>query len=196
MIVTVARECGYEEALVGMSLSYYDRSLPLEEWWTKEKFERAERVAKALSFKGLGHSKFLESIQVWIYVQASRSFWVEMDTYRVGMSKQSASTLHTLDKRPVKLTDFEDGTNLSMINGFNTCLEQYKDPSHAFYKDVTALKENLPEGWLQERMLCTNYKCLQNIVAQRAGHRLKHWRTFIEALQEQLEHPEFIFNYQ
>src|SRR5574343_1543653 len=127
MIVQVREEAGYENALLGLSLSFYDHAIPLDEFWNDEKFQRAERRAKALAFKGGGHNKFLESIQVWIYVQAARSFWSEVDTYRVGMTKQSSSTMHTLDKRFTESFDYEHGTGHSAMIQFNQSIYDYKD---------------------------------------------------------------------
>lgn len=195
MIVKILEEAGHDHALLGLSLSFYDHAIPLDDFWTDEKKQRAAHRAKLLALKGGGHNKFLESIQVWIYVQAARSFWSEFDTYRVGMTKQSSSTMHTLDKRAVNEDDFEFGTNEKSIDAFNDSLSAYKDKNNraGCYKDITLLKNDLPEGWLQERMICTNYMVLQNIVKQRTGHRLTYWNFFIDSLSEQLEHPEFIF---
>lgn len=194
MKVQVMEEAGYEHSLLGLSLSFYDHAIPLDEFWTEDKKQRADHRACKLAFKGGGHNKFLESIQVWIYVQAARSFWSEFDTYRVGMTKQSSSTMHTLDKRSVTEHDFEFGTNKKSIDAFNDSLSAYKDENNGSgcYKGITLLKNDLPEGWLQERMICTNYMVLQNIVKQRTGHRLKYWDIFIGSLVDQLQHPEFI----
>jgi len=219
MFVKVLREAGYEEALMGLSLSFYDHKIPLIDWehplislnlyrlfqdligiddktfWTTERFERAEKRARALAFKGGGHNKFLESIVVWLYIQAPRSFWSEFDTYRIGMTKNSSSTMHTLDKRNVDFDDFESGTTLESIEAFNKSLDNYRNPLlESTYKNITLLKNNLPEGWLQERQICTNYMTLQNIVRQRDGHRLKYWNNYFkEALKEQLQHHELVF---
>lgn len=213
MFIKVIKEAGYEEALLGLSLSYYDRTVPICDWdafemyesleetrefskkiafWTNEKFERAERMTKVLAFKSGGHNKFLESIQVWLFVQASRDFWQEFDTYRVGITKQSASTMHTLDKRQVEATDFHEDTASGAIVSFSNVLEEYKDLGSRYYRNITFLKKNLPEGWLQERLVCTNYKVLQHIYAQRKSHRLKDWRDFCGELLKQVEYPEFI----
>jgi hypothetical protein len=184
MLLKVFKEAGYEEALLGMSLSYYDHATPINEWWDDDKRERANKRAHALAFKGLGHNKFLESIQVWLYVQGSRAFWSEFDTYRAGVTKQSASSMHTLAKRSTTPADYEEGIDLRIIDIFNQILQSKPD--------ITTLKANLPESWLQERMICTNYKALQNIVAQRHNHRLKHWPQFCNDLLAQLQHPYFI----
>jgi hypothetical protein len=95
--------------------------------------------------------------------------------------------MHTLDKRLVTLDDFEVGTSQYIIEGFNTELR-----IHKANKDVTKLKMNLPEGWLQERQVCINYMTLQNILSQREGHRLKMWQIFREQILAQVEHPELI----
>jgi hypothetical protein len=51
---------------------------------------------------------------------------------------------------------------------------------------------NLPEGWLQERQICTNYDTLRNILNQREGHRLKFWNVHNTEILSQLDHPELI----
>ena len=108
-----------------------------------------------------------------------------MDTYRVGTTKQSESTMHTLAKRRPEKSDFEEGTDDYLIYAFCGVWEQSKG-------DVTRLKMNLPEGFLQRRVICTNYKTLRNILWQREGHRLHQWETFCSAILSQVAHPELI----
>jgi hypothetical protein len=192
MYVHKLEEHGYESALFGMSLSYYDHVENIHVWWDAEKKERAAKRAKALAFKGGGHNKFLESIQVWFYVQAPRTWWSEFDTYRIGMTKNSSSTMHTLDKRTTWEEDYEIGTSESAIAAFNNCLYEYKEPTSHYYKDISRLKLNLPEGWLQERELNFNYMTLQNIAKQRKKHRLKFWNQFLEPALSLIDHPELI----
>lgn len=185
MQTIVTEEAGYEQALLGLSLSFYDHKTPLDEWWDEPKKARAGKRALALAMRQGGHNKFLETIQVWMYVQAPRAFWSEFDTYRSGVTKNSASTMHTLSKRTVTMEDFEEGTAPASIIAFNDVLR--KKPS------VTELKLALPEGWLQERLVCTNYKVLQHIINQRHDHRLKQWPQFCNAVLAQVQHPEFIW---
>lgn len=189
MYIKILKESGYEEALLGLSLSFYDHSIPLEEWWTPDKIEKAKKRAKALAFRGGGHNKFLASIFCWMYVQAPRCWWSEYDTYKVATTANSSSTMHTLDKRMVSNKDFDSHTEEYQIDGFNSVLLEYKTEGSPYYKDITYLKMNLPEGWLQERQLCINYMTVQNIFKQRTNHRLKHWDIFIERVLEQVEHP-------
>jgi len=184
MYVKVLEEAGYDHAIRGMAYSYKDRSLEPEVWWKGQK-EKGNKRAVLLAHMDGGHNKFLESIQVWIDVEASRAFWSEFDTYRTGVTKQSESTMHTLSKRPPTQGDFEVGTPPQIVKAFIEMWELYKN-------DVTTLKHCLPEGFLQRRIVCTNYKTLKNIISQRTGHRYKLWEVFIGETLEQLEHPEFV----
>ena len=103
---TVIGEYGYEQSLMGLGLSFgltADTSfedLKAEARSCKDsKIGKLAKVALKLAPKDGGHNKFLESMQVWIDINAPRYWWSEFDTYRVGTSKQSASTMHTLVKQ-------------------------------------------------------------------------------------------------
>lgn len=184
MEVKILQESGYEEALMGMSLSFYDNSLPIEQWWTQEKFEKAQKRANKLAHMQGGHNKLIEQIMVWVYVKAPLSWWKHADTYRIS-SKQSSSTMHTIKKRhPLTKSDFSESTHQAMINCFNTIVHNEKD--------ISVHADNLPDGFLQERIWLLSYKTLQNVIFQRDGHRLGHWAYFIKLLMEQIEHPELL----
>ena len=94
MQVKVLNEAGYDEAMLGLSLSY-NRPLTL-----------MPTVARMLLSKGGSHIKFLESIAVWLDITATRSWWQQEAAYRVGITRQSESTEHTLLNRPVVQEDF------------------------------------------------------------------------------------------
>lgn len=184
MQVKVLEEHGYESACRGMAYSYKDRALDSDEWWEGQRVKAYKRSV-LLAPKDGGHNKFLETIQVWIDIEACRAWWSEFDTYRVGTTKQSESTMHTLSKRAPIREDFEKGTPELVMVAFANVWEVAKG-------DVNVLKLALPEGFLQRRIVCTNYKVLRNILAQREGHRLKWWKVFSEALLAQVEHPELL----
>lgn len=184
MKIKVLHEAGYDLALRGMAYSFKDRALDPELWWEGQR-GRAQQRAELLAPKDGGHNKFLRQIGVWIDVEACRAWWSEFDTYGVGTVRQSESTMHTLSKRPPHDADFEEGTSSFVISAFQQVWSQCKG-------DVTTLKMNLPEGFLQRRMVTTNYAALKNILAQRRGHRLRWWDVFCDAVMEQLEHPELL----
>lgn len=184
MQVKILKEAGYEEALMGMAFSYKDRALEPLDWWKGQKEKAISRSVKLVPL-GPSHAKFLRQIMVWMIIEAPRSFWSEFDTYKVGTVANSESTMHTLAKRKPTYDDFEEGTSQKTMDCF---IEQWEE----LKSDITKLKENLPEGYLQRRMVTMNYEVIRNIFHQREGHRYKRWGKFIEQVTEQLEHKEFL----
>lgn len=185
MKVRVREEAGLMNALLGMALSYWDQDGDLDSWWDESRKIKAFDRSVKLAFMQGGHNKFLESIQVWVEIRATRAFWQEFDTYRAGVTKQSASTMHTLKKRNLTVDDFSTNTDQLVISTFNVLLNAYNN-------DINKIKDNLPEGFLQTRIVCTNYKVLQHIIWQRHNHRYKAWREFCEQLLAQVEHPYYL----
>ncbi len=185
MNVTKLSESGYEEAMLGISLSWASNP------------ERAKEIAPKLAHKQGGHNKFLESMMVWLDVDAPRYWWQEFDTYRVGVSKQSESTMHTITKRQLVSglyeKDYEDTVHPSIIKALNELIDEYIYATDSDDKKELFLqiKASLPEGFLQRRIVCMSYKTLQNMYAQRKNHRLPEWKSFFDVLDE-LDHKEFI----
>lgn len=184
MNLTVLFETEHELALRGMAYSFKDRAEPVEQWW-KEKKDRAIKRAPLLAPMDGGHNKFIRQIIVYLDIEAPRCWWSEFDTYKVGTVAQSESTMHTLSKRPPTYEDFEEGTTKTTMDCF---IAQWAD----LKGDITKLKENLPEGYLQRRLVTMNYDNIRNIISQRKDHRYKRWNPFINQLISQLKHPEYL----
>jgi hypothetical protein len=181
MNVTILREAGYTEALLGLSLSYDQDPANMP------------AVADRLATRDDGHNKFLESIVVWLDITAPRYWWQETATYRVpqdgedgfqpsGITTQSASTMHTLLRRELTPGDFEYGCHSTILDLLNEGIQSH---------NLVWVKAHLPEGFLQRRIVCTNYKALRHIVSQRANHKLREWRIFCVALRG-LEHAAWV----
>lgn len=171
MKIHVLREAGYYEAMLGLSLSY---NRPVAEM---------EDVALKLCNKDGGHNKFLESIVVWLDITAPRYWWQQFDTYRVGVTKQSESTMHTILKRPLTQDDFEGDIHPDTLAHLNLLIEG---------KEFDQVKRELPESFLQRRVVCTNYKALRHMINQRYNHKLSEWRWFCEEMYHRLNRREFI----
>jgi thymidylate synthase ThyX len=140
-------------------------------------------VARRLAFLGDGHNKFLESIVVWLDVVAPRYFWQEFDTYRVGVTRQSESTMHTVTQRPLAQTDFSHSVPEAHLAHLNRLISEGR------WEET---KWQLPESFLQRRVVSANYMALQRIVRQRLSHRLPEWREFVDQLIASVEHPEYL----
>ena len=172
MKVTVLNEAGYAEAMQGLALSYNVSPINMH--------KRALKLAP----KNGGNNKFLESMMVWFECIGPRYFWSEFDTYRVGITKQSESTMHTLKKELVTQSRFVRNVPISLLTELNALIEM--DVS------IDTIKAILPEGWIQKRVVCTNYKTINTILEQRARHRLLEWQGFCSQLQAQLKYKEFL----
>jgi len=184
MNVKKIQEAGYKPALVGLAHN------------KKQSPEKMSVVAEKLADKDGGHNKFLESLVVWLDVRAPRFFWQEADTFRLS-TKQSESTMHTLTGELLTV-DINDAKSVAQFLAENfepeSCtpetLRWIYDAANS--GDLVAVKKRLPEGFLQTRMWCMNYKTLRNIILQRRTHRLPHWKEFIRQTLEQVEHPELL----
>lgn len=121
----------------------------------------AQRLIKA----GPEHCKFLRQIFVSVDIDAPLYWWKEFDTYKVGTTANSCSTMHKITSEPITLECFEghDYTpQLPMIDdvllGIRvSCLiddlEQLRQ-KFLMTKDKRYWKELirwLPESWLQKR---------------------------------------------
>ena len=132
MNVQILREAGYDEALLGLSLSY------------DQPVERMGAVAAKLAAHDSGENKFLESMIVWLDIVAPRNWWQQFGTYRVGVTKQSGSTMHTLLRRPLTQKDFATPLPDGWLPLLNSLIAT---------RDLDRLKDYLPEGFLQRRIL-------------------------------------------
>ncbi|MDD5263266.1 MAG: hypothetical protein PHU43_00300 [Candidatus Bipolaricaulis sp.] len=171
MRVDVLEEHGYESALLGLSLSY------------RQEPERMAAVARRLRFLGEGHNKYLESIVVWLDMTAPRYFWQQFDTYRVGVTKQSESTMHTLTSRPLAQDDFAHPVPPEYLDHLNRLIAA---------NDWEEAKAGVPESLLQRRVVCLNYMVLQRMIRQRKTHRLPEWHLFVARVLEAVQHPELL----
>lgn len=181
MRARLIEEAGYLPAIFGLGLSH-NKTTRDEYHSTEWAKEHMAEVAKRLAFKDGGHNKFLESITIWLDVDAPRYWWQEADTYRLT-SKQSASTMHTITKSNISPLNFEDDIPRHILMELNWYIKN---------QDWQKAKSILPESFLQRRIWKLDYKTLRNIILQRRNHKLKLWQQFIKEVLAQIKHPELL----
>ena len=118
-----------------------------------------------------------------------------MDTYKIGTTANSTSTMHKLTSQPITLDCFETDDfdpNLVYYEIKNTdakntvgmyselVIEQleFLRQKYVETKDKQVWKELvrwLPESWLQTRTWTANYEVVRTIVHQRKDHKLNEW---------------------
>lgn len=185
MEVKVLGEWGYKKALFGLGFSFGTTSdMTYEDFIAdKDLVRKVEAAAHRCHARGGTHRKFLRTMHVAIHVKAPRFWWQEADTYVVGTTKQSESTMHTIKKRKLCRKDFEYPLPDRMIEALNEIIT---------YGDLGLIKNALPEGFLQARVWEVSYQALGHMVAQRRSHRLLQWQFFVDQVLAQVKHPEFI----
>lgn len=167
-------------------------------------------LALRLIRAGSVHRKFLRQIFVSVDITAPIYWWKEFDTYKVGTTANSTSTMHKLASTPITRQCFElddyhgelqliDPISLDIrTNCFIEDLEQLRQ-LYLQTKDKKYWKELirwLPSGWLQKRTVTMTY---ENLVAmcshdQRRHHKLSEWReSFVEWARTLPYAQEFIF---
>ena len=157
-------------------------------------------LAKRLIAGGSEHRKFLRQIFVTVDITAPLYYFKEFDTYRIGVTENSTSTMHKLASTPITLNCFELGDyspELDMIDdvplglrvdSFIDDLEQMRQ-KYLMTNDKRYWKELvrwLPNGWLQTRTVTMNYENLLSMYHQRRNHKLTEWSidfiNFIKSL--------------
>jgi hypothetical protein len=128
------------------------------------------RLVKA----GTDHGKCIRQIVVWMEIEAPRNWWSEFDTYRIGVEKQSESTMNSILKKPITSDDFEDSIPMEYLDFLNVLRAS---------KQLQKLKDRLPEGYKQKRYVMASYQALRAIYKARRAHRLKTWAKFCDFLE-------------
>ena len=141
-------------------------------------------LVEKLAAKGPSHRKFMRQILLSVDITAPRYWWTQFDTYKVGVTACSESTMHTIMKREIRQSDFAAGIPPEILDALNL----YRK-SGLFELLVNAL----PQGYLQKRHVTMNYEVVRNIREQRKGHKLKEWQEFIE-WSDKLPYAELFFS--
>lgn len=160
--------------------------------------ERDMELAQKLICGGSEHRKFLRQIQVWVDVTAPLYWWKEFDTYKVGVTANSTSTMHKLTSTPITKDCFEvSDSSESISNNIIDNLERLRKGYNATgdKRMWRALIQWLPESWLQTRTVNVNYENVRNIVHQRKNHKLAEWSVCFMSWARSLPYSEELIFY-
>ena len=147
-------------------------------------------LAMQLSKAGTDHRKFLRMITVYADITAPLYWWKEYDTYKVGTTANSCSTMHKLTAKEFTIEDFsfedcdkwtKDVVCSCIINALNmNRLKYLETKDKKLWRQMIQL---LPTSYNQKRTVMLNYEVLANIYKSRQGHKLKEWHEFIEWIE-------------
>ena len=162
----------------------------------------ATRLIKA----GTEHRKFLRMIHVQMDVIAPLYWWKEADTYKVGTTTNSCSTMHKIAAKEFTLDDFshehliDDQDDFENENGqissykdflyydvldvLNTARRQYLETKDKKY--WWQMIQLLPSSYNQRRTWDMSMETLLSILHQRKNHKLDEWNEFRDICLEQV----------
>lgn len=135
---------------------------------------------------GAPHRKFLRQIFVSVDITAPLYWWKEFDTYKVGMTANSCSTMHKIHAKEFELEDFST-EHLSPLS--LSALRNLIDVMNLEREHYIACKDKdcwwqmiqlLPASYNQKRTVTMTYENLLNMLEYRRGHKLDEWRMFCD----------------
>lgn len=173
--------------------------------------EADAKLIHSLVQGGTEHRKFLRQVFVAMDIIAPLYWWKEFDTYKVGTTSNSCSTMHKLTSKPITLDDFsiDDMDVIDSEDEFSpkdffrivvaNC-EMYRQ-KYLMYKQKAKLNPKkakhynscakrywrkliqlLPSSYNQRRTITMSYENVLAIIHQRSGHKLDEWNEFVEVL--------------
>lgn len=161
-------------------------------------------LAQKLNAGGSVHAKYRRFIVCWADITAPLYWWKEFDTYRMGVEKNSCSTMHKIQSKEFTkdmfstdhLNDLNPHLGIisgnllqALINHLNKCREKFLETKDkAYWWQMIQL---LPSSWNQKRTVMMSYEALANMYYWRKNHKLNEWRDFC-AWVESLPYSEII----
>lgn len=148
-------------------------------------------LMRKLYVAGQPHRKYLRQIFAVMDITAPLYWWKEFDTYKVGTTANSCSTMHKIAAKEFTLSDFsiehlsEDVIDkpfndiINCLNFFRELYNQNKDKS-----DWWQMIQLLPSSYNQRRTVSMTYENVMNMLDYREGHKLDEWREFCKILKQ------------
>lgn len=138
---------------------------------------------------GPEHRKFMRQIFVSMDIVAPLYWWKEFDTYKVGTTADSCSTMHKIHAKEFVLDDFSHehlgtaeramlGNVIELLNVNRDLFNDEKDKTYWWH-----MIQLLPSSYNQRRTVTMNYENAVNMIRQREFHKLDEWREFVRILK-------------
>ena len=144
-------------------------------------------LAKRLRVAGSDHRKFIRPLFVSCDITAPIYWWKEFDTYKVGTTANSTSTMHKLTSKPIEMDDFSHD---HLTPDAEKIMSDYVDAIEKIRlrflengkskEDWYDLIQMLPESYNQMRTVTMSYENLVNMYFARRNHKLMEWHTFTD----------------
>lgn len=154
------------------------------------------RLAQTLIKAGTEHRKFLRQIFVSVDITAPLYWWKEFETYKVGTTSNSTSTMHKLTSKHItmdcfEMDDFDSGVYVYDVDNEQVAIWEFwkqhlipyleelrklynETKDKRYWKELVRL---LPESWVQTRTITMSYENVRTMIHQRTNHKLTEWSS-------------------
>ena len=160
------------------------------------------RLLQQLVKAGADHRKVLRQMFISCDITAPLYWWKEFDTYKIGVTANSQSTMHKLCSRQLTVHDFSfedmhDGEFIVniVLENLNARIRDYKadmKQNKGLWRTIIQL---LPSAYNQTRTVTMNYENVLNMYKQRKNHKLSEWRDFCEYMYDNLDYCKLLIDY-
>lgn len=155
------------------------------------------KLMRQLYVGGQPHRKYLRQIFAVMDITAPLYWWKEFDTYKVGTTANSCSTMHKIAAKEFTVEDFSVehllaentvyfGKTIERLNNARNKFLETKDKRYWWQ-----MIQLLPSSYNQRRTVSMTYENVMNMLDYREGHKLDEWREFCKILK-QLPYVEVI----
>lgn len=143
--------------------------------------EKDLKLAKSLTRAGSSHCKYLRDIIVSFDLVASFNFWKQFDTYCVGVTKNSCSTMHKITSKPIEDEDFCNlglrEKDIAKRREWIEYLQEVYDDETLSDTEKTIILSNMNLLCYEQRRTVTlNYEVLRRLYNERRFHKLENWK--------------------
>ena len=141
-------------------------------------------LACRLCRSGSDHRKFMRQIFVSVDICAPLYWWKEFDTYKVGTTANSTSTMHKIHAKKFELDDFShDHLGVAAADALICLIDKLEDLRLAFNETKEKavwyeIIQLLPSSYNQLRTCTMTYENLVNMYSARRMHKLDEWRAY------------------
>lgn len=157
------------------------------------------KLLRNLANAGPDHGKYLRMIQVYCDITGPLYWYKELDTYRMGVEKNSCSTMHKIHAKEFTVDDFShehlDDWSIDILSRVIALLNfnrnDFVNKKDKFF--WWQLIQILPSSYNQRRTYMFSYAALRSIYHARKNHKLDEWREFCRWI-ESLPYSELITN--
>lgn len=148
------------------------------------------KLMRQLYVGGQPHRKYLRQIFAVMDITAPLYWWKEFDTYKVGTTANSCSTMHKIAAKEFTIGDFSVehllaentvyfGKTIERLNNARNKFLETKDKRYWWQ-----MIQLLPSSYNQRRTVSMTYENVMNMLDYREGHKLDEWREFCKILKQ------------